>query len=50
MIWKKLVVVFLSIFITVVSFGQSIAIQNFTGGSYAAGASIAVPLKVSGCF
>jgi large repetitive protein len=50
MIWKKLVVVFLSIFITVVSFGQSIAIQGFTGGSYAAGGSISVPLKVSGCF
>jgi gliding motility-associated-like protein len=50
MVWKRLLIVLVHIFISAIAFGQSITVQNFTSSSYAAGGSITVPIKVDGCF
>jgi len=48
--FKKVIITFLTIFLTAVVFGQQITIQSISSGTYGAGSSIGVPVKVLGCF
>ncbi|WP_207493241.1 PKD domain-containing protein [Aridibaculum aurantiacum] len=50
MIWKKLGFSSLLLFLFSVAIGQQIQVQNFTNATYGEGASISVPVRVSGCF
>ncbi len=50
MIWKKLVVGLVLLFCTVLGFGQQITVQNFSTAAYGNGASISVPVGLTGCF
>jgi len=48
--FKKVIITFLTIFLTAVVFGQQITIQSISSGTYGAGSSIGVPVQVLGCF
>lgn len=50
MILKKVIVTLLTIFLSECAIGQTITIQNINGGVYAKGSSIAVQIKLNGCF
>ena len=50
MILKKVIVSILTIFLASYGVAQQITIQSFSSGTYARGASISIPVKITGCF
>jgi gliding motility-associated-like protein len=50
MMFKKVIITFLTIFLTSFVIGQQITVRSVATGTYGAGSTIGIPIKIGGCF